>query len=126
VGTIVTSFDVWAADLPLIEIYGSETSLKVPDPNGFGGPVKIWRKDDREWEDIPITRPYAQNSRGIGLVDMAYAIREGREARASGELTFHVLEAMNGFLKASAHEKHHVMASRCPRPEPLPAEWPGS
>lgn len=125
VGTIVTSFDVWAADLPRIEIYGTETSIKVPDPNSFSGPVKIWRREERVWEDVPVTRPYAENSRGIGVADMAYAIREGREARASGALTFHVLEAMNGFLAASVHDRHHLMASSCRQPDPLPVDWAG-
>lgn len=124
VGTMIMSFDVWATNLPRIEIYGTETSLSVPDPNTFGGPVKIWRKSERVWEDVPITRPYAENSRGIGVADMAYAIQSGADARASGALTFHVLEAMNGLLEASAHERHYQMTSACPRPEPLPAEWP--
>ena len=34
---MITSFDVWAHQLPRIEIYGSEGTLSVPDPNTFGG-----------------------------------------------------------------------------------------
>ncbi len=41
VATLITSFDVWAHNLPRIEIYGSEGTLSVPDPNTFGGPVKV-------------------------------------------------------------------------------------
>jgi len=41
VATVITSFDVWAANLPRIEIYGSEGSLSCPDPNTFGGPVRL-------------------------------------------------------------------------------------
>jgi predicted dehydrogenase len=126
VGTIVTSFDTWAANLPRIEIYGTEGSLQVPDPNGFGGPVRIWRRETREWQDIPVTRPYAENTRGIGVADMAYAVQEGREPRAGGALTFHVLEAMNGFLIASEQGRHYEMTSTCHRPEALPANWPAS
>ena len=124
VGTIITSFDTWAANLPRIEIYGTEGSLQVPDPNGFGGPVRIWRRETREWQDVPVTRPYADNTRGIGVADMAYAIQEGRPARAGGDLTFHVLEAMNGFLIASEQGRHYEMTSTCPRPAALPADWP--
>src|SRR5919199_482614 len=36
IGTILTSFDVWAHSLPRIEIYGSAGTLGVPDPNTFG------------------------------------------------------------------------------------------
>ena len=44
VATLITSFDVWHANLPRIEIYGSEGTLLVPDPNGFGGPVMVRRE----------------------------------------------------------------------------------
>ena len=66
VGTIITSFDVWAQNLPRIEIYGSAGSLVVPDPNGFGGEVKLWTPEKREWTVVPHSHPYPENSRGIG------------------------------------------------------------
>jgi len=49
VGTIITSFDVWAANLPPIEIHGSEGSLSVPNPNGFGGNARLRRAAETEW-----------------------------------------------------------------------------
>ena len=122
VGTIITSFDVWAHNLPNIEVHGSEGSLSVPDPNGFGGTIKLWREG--KWEEVPFTHGYEENSRGIGVADMAYAIQEGRPHRASGELTYHVLDAMHGFLDASEQGRHYLMESQGVRPEPLPAQWP--
>ena len=80
IGTIITSFDVWAAELPRIEIYGTEGTLSVPDPNTFGGPVRVRRAGASEWSEIPLTHGYAENSRGIGVADMAYALRSGRAA----------------------------------------------
>jgi len=71
VATLVTSFDVWHAQVPLIEVYGSTGSVSVPDPNGFGGPVRVRRAADREWSEVPLTFGYADNSRGLGLADMA-------------------------------------------------------
>ncbi|MBV9848414.1 MAG: gfo/Idh/MocA family oxidoreductase, partial [Armatimonadetes bacterium] len=121
IGTLATSFDVWAANVPRIEIYGTEGSLDVPDPNTFGGPVRVWQRETRQWRDVPVTRPYAQNSRGIGVADMAYAIRSGRPHRASGALGFHVLEAMHGFHDASSQDGHYKMSSTVERPAPLPA-----
>ncbi|MBV9852364.1 MAG: Gfo/Idh/MocA family oxidoreductase, partial [Armatimonadetes bacterium] len=56
IGTLATSFDVWAANVPRIEIYGTEGSLDVPDPNTFGGPVRVWQRQTREWRDVPVTR----------------------------------------------------------------------
>ena len=122
VGTIITSFDVWAHNLPPIEVHGSLGSLSIPDPNMFDGTVKLYR--DGKWEEVPLTHGYAQNSRGIGVADMAYAIQEGRPHRASGDLTFHVLDAMHGFLDASQSGKHYLMESPGVRPEALPEKWP--
>ena len=119
VGTIITSFDVYSHTLPLIEIYGSEGSLRVPDPNTFGGPVFIKRCREENWSEIPLIKSFPENSRGLGLVDMAEAISENRPHRASGELAYHVLEAMHGFHDASASGSYYSLKSGCPRPEPL-------
>ncbi|MFC4302207.1 Gfo/Idh/MocA family protein [Cohnella boryungensis] len=121
VGTILTSFDVKGGSmLPRIEVYGSEGTLLVPDPNGFGGPVSIWRSGSKEWTEIPLSHGKVENVRGAGAADMARAILSGRKHRASGELAYHVLEAMHGFHDASVEGAHYVMKSTCDRPAPLP------
>ena len=78
VATFVMSFDVWHAQLPRIEIYGSEGSLSVPDPNTFGGPVRIRSSADTEWHDVPVPPRYEENSRGLGLSEMVDAILHDR------------------------------------------------
>jgi predicted dehydrogenase len=120
VGTIITSFDVWVAQLPRIEIYGTEGSLSVPDPNGFGGPVLVRRAGASEWSQVPLTHGYTKQSRGIGVADMAYALRSGRPHRANGDMAYHVLDVMQAFLDASATGKHIELTSTCERPAPLP------
>jgi predicted dehydrogenase len=120
VATIITSFDIWAANLPRIEIYGSEGSLSVPDPNTFGGPVRIRLAKDQEWRDVRLTHGYTENSRGLGVADMASAIREGRPHRASGELAFHVLDVMAAFEEASTAGRHVAITSGPPRVAALP------
>ena len=120
VGTIITSFDVWFADLPRIEIYGSEGSLSVPDPNTFGGPVKLRKPGDTEWKDIAIEHKYTENSRGIGVADMAYSLLYKRAHRANGEMAYHVLDIMHAFHDASKTRKHIELKSSCERPKPLP------
>ena len=119
VGTLVTSFDVWSHRMPNIEIYGTEGSLGVPDPNSFGGPVLLRKPGDKDWSDIPLTHIYAENSRGLGVADMAYALRSGRPARASGELAYHVLDVMHAFHDASRDGRHVELTSGY-RPAPLP------
>jgi predicted dehydrogenase len=121
IGTILTSFDVKGnSTLPRIEVYGSEGTLLVPDPNDFGGKISIWRAGAKEWSDIPLTHGKAVNARGVGAADMARAIQTGRSHRANGDLAFHVLEAMHGFQEASDRGVHYIMQSTCERPAPLP------
>jgi predicted dehydrogenase len=120
VGTIITTFDVWPTGLPPIEIYGTTGSLSVPDPNIFGGPVRIRRAGEKEWTDVPIEHGYVVNSRGLGPADLAYALRTGRKQRASGELAYHVLDVMQSFAEASDQNRHLYLESSCERPAPLP------
>src|SRR5215216_2788042 len=101
VGTLVTTFDVWSEYQSRIDLYGTEGTLSLPDPNTFGGPVRLWRSDENAWTEVPLTHPYTQNSRGLGLADMAQALRSGRRPRASGELGLHVLDVIHAFLDLS-------------------------
>jgi predicted dehydrogenase len=120
IATLVTSFDVWSAEVPRIEIYGTAGTLSVPDPNGFGGPVRVRRAGASDWSEIPLTHGYARNSRSVGLADMAYALRTGRPQRASGELAYHVLDIMHAFHDAARDGKHVTLESTCAQPAPLP------
>lgn len=119
VGTILTSFDIWAANLPHIEVYGSQGSLNVPDPSIFGGRVRVRRAGASEWSEIPLTHN-ADVGRGIGVADLAYAISYARAHRASGELAYHVLDVMCAFDESSELGKHIDMTSSCSRPAALP------
>ena len=124
VGTLITSFDVWASQLPRIELYGTEGTLSVPDPNTFGGPVLIRRAREREWSEAPLTHDHTGQSRGLGAADMAHAIRSGRRHRANGEMAYHVLDLMHAFHDASEQGRHIEVESTCERPAPLPDNLP--
>jgi predicted dehydrogenase len=116
-GTLVTSFDApgSTAHAP-IEIYGSEGSLRVPDPNTFGGPIHIRRAGASEWSEIPLRYPFTDNSRGLGLSDMARGIERGQQHCASGDLTLHVLEAMEGIHLSAAAGKRYDMTHLTSQP----------
>lgn len=120
IATIITSFDVWSHQLPRIEIYGSEGSLSVPDPNTFGGPVLIRRKDAGNWSEMPLTHLYSENSRGLGVADMARALKSGGMNRANGNLAYHVLDIMHGIHDAAREGRHINLESTCERPEAMP------
>jgi predicted dehydrogenase len=121
IGTIVTSFDIWGAVLPRIEIYGTEGSLSVPDPNTFGGAVRIKRREG-DWEDVALTRPYAENTRGLGVADLADAVANGRAHRANGALALHVLEVMQASLDAASQGRTITIESRTDKPLPMASE----
>lgn len=118
IGTLITSFDIWAAELPRIEIYGSKGTLSVPDPNMFGGPVRLWQREGG-WRNIPLSHGYAENSRGLGAADLVRAARTGAFPRASGDLAYHVLDVMHTILEAAEAGRHLTPASTCERPAPL-------
>jgi len=118
--TFLASFDVWAGHLPRFEIYGTEGALSVPDPNTFGGPVELWDAGTRKWHTLELVNAYTENSRGIGLADLAGARSNGRAPRASGVLAFHVLDVMVALLEAGEERSVVKVASSADRPAPLP------
>lgn len=119
VGTLITSFDVWHDNLPRMEIYGSEGTLSVPDPNHFRGPVRVKRVGADHWSEIPLTHD-ATMLRGVGVADLAYALRSGRSHRTSGDLAWHVLDLMHSILESADAGRHIDVTSDIERPTPLP------
>ena len=138
IGSITMSFDVWDSDMPRLEFYGTDGTICIPDPdpvhgaNVFGGEVWLrtratsrWshqpRPQGREhWQIVPNEFGFNEDSRGLGLIDMAYAIREHRTPRASGALAYHVLEVMTGILQGPAMGTYVTINSRPDIPSLLP------
>lgn len=118
VATLVTSFDIWHHSMPRLEIYGTEGSLQVPDPNTFGGPILFCRKGTKEWKEIPLLFDYAENSRGLGVADIAQSIVEGSDHRASGVLARHVVEVMSSLLLSADKKQQVPIKHSCQRPLP--------
>jgi len=127
IGTLMMTFDIWAGEEAFLEIYGSEATLQVPDPNYFGGPIRIRRARSKEWEDVPLAYDaYQGNSRGLGIADLAAALEHSRPPRASGERAYHVLDIMHALHESSAEGRRVLLESSVERPSPLPAdlrEW---
>jgi predicted dehydrogenase len=120
--TMTISFDVYAHGHKPIELYGTEGSLEVPDPNTFGGPVRLWSPHQKEWKDQSFSHPYSTNMRGIGVADMAMSIlaSKKRNHRASGALAYHVLEVMHAFEASSRQSKGVIIESQPDQPLALP------
>lgn len=120
IGTLVTSFDVLSHSMPPIEIYGTQGTLSVPDPNTFGGPVRLRQAGDRDWHAVELSHANPQNSRGLGVADMARGILTGRPHRASGDLAYHVLDVMHAMLDTATQASAVRVESTIERPAPLP------
>ena len=121
VGNIITSFDVWGSKLPWIEIHGTRGSIQVPDPKGFGGQVMLKQYFDNEFKPYPTTFGYTENSRGLGVWDMADCILTGRkDLRASGKLALHVLEIMEMIHVSSDNKAQVDLQTKVERPTPMP------
>lgn len=141
IGTMTMSFDVWDSQTPRLEIYGEEGSICIPDPdpvfgaNVFGGEVWIRHRETSRWTYQP-RKPghehwqvaenhhgFNDNSRGLGLIDLAVALNEGRQPRASGALANHVVEAMHGILTSQTTGQFWAMDSSCTLVPPLPENF---
>jgi len=122
----IFSFDSPLVRMGVVEITGTEGTMIVPDPNMFTGDVKITRAPalpdllaDPKWEGVPLTGALA--GRGTGVLDLARAIRRGTRPMASGELAYHVLDAMTAIDEAIATRRTVEVASTVD-PVPLVSE----
>ena len=119
VGTLVTSFDVYSEHQSRIDLYGTEGTLASPTRIPSAAP-RLWHSGENTWTELPLTHP-TPGLQGLGLADMALALRSGRAHRASGELGMHVLDVIHAFLDSSERGEHVEVDSTFDRPEALPA-----
>jgi predicted dehydrogenase len=114
--TLIMSFDVWATNLPFIEVYGSSGSLSVPDPNHFAGDVRLSTAVAPEWVTLPPTSGYAGAGRGVGLLDLAEALTEDRPHRTGADVALHVLDVMESMLESARTGSSVTVTTTCDRP----------
>ena len=104
-----------------IEITGTEGTLLVPDPNQFDGPCACAAPACKEAEEIPATG--TDVGRGIGVLDMARALRTGAAHRASGELALHVLDVMAAITASARGAAFLDVPAWTEKLEALPEGW---
>lgn len=146
VGNFNASFDVWSSRQPCMELYGTDASLYVPDPNMFKGPVLLYdgkaleesiQRIDGPFTDKleALTGPSARrflreeplhyptdpskgaNMRGMGVSDMADALLRGRSPRLTASFARHIVEALCAFQLSSDQRRPYRMTTTCERPE---------
>lgn len=137
------SFDVWGSHLPKLELYGTEGTLVIPDPNWFDGDIYVLKSKsvldyldkhpeistehcnqsfyDQFYEKVTELYPCPRrNMRGLGLLDMAFALVNNRPYRTNPEFSYHITEAMLGFDYAISTNTVYTLNSACQRPKPIP------
>jgi len=139
IAQMFTTFDVHYSSQAKFEVYGTEGTLVVPDPNTFGGPILLYRKEDqargpmvdpalikaeeitpyRGFRQMPLMFDYRENSRALGLADMCKAIETKRGFRANSDLQMHVLEILTSFTESSRQKKYIELKTRYTRGEPM-------
>lgn len=112
IATMITSFDIFGgSNLPWIEIYGTQGSLSLGDPNFFNSEVKLRKHGSDEWELLDPAFECGKNERGLGINDMIQSIHEQKDHRVSARLAYHVLEIMQSFQQSSLEGRHIVLQS---------------
>ncbi len=131
--TLTASWDVWSHRHANMELYGTEGSLYVPDPNFFGGTVEASGRD----KDIKPLENWAHpfgivnqespngaraNYRTAGLADMAASLIDGRDARCSLDRTLHGVDVMTSILKSGEEGRFIDLSTTCTQPAALGIE----
>ncbi|NLW20436.1 MAG: Gfo/Idh/MocA family oxidoreductase [Clostridiales bacterium] len=119
IGTLFTTFDVHYPTQARLEVYGSQGTLILPDPNFFGGPIKIFRPETARFDELPLLFDYQDNSRGLGLADMAKALTTKRAPRAGMQQVHHVLEVLSGFEQSARSGTWLDLTTPYERPAPM-------
>ncbi|AUW42965.1 Gfo/Idh/MocA family protein [Rhizobium leguminosarum] len=131
--TLTASWDVWSHRHANMELYGTDGSLYVPDPNFFGGVVEASGRDKdikplEAWEH-PFGKINQENPNGAranyrtaGLADMVMALIEGRDARCSLDRTLHGVDVMTSILKSGEEGRFIDLTTTCTQPAALGIE----
>ena len=119
-GSLHLNADSTQDEMPYLTIYGTEGILYLPDPNKFGGEVRLQLKGQTEPIVFPPTHAYSGNSRGLGVSEALWALDHGRRPRTSKEMAYHVLELIYGVEESSRTHVYHEMKSTFTRPDPIP------
>jgi predicted dehydrogenase len=127
-GSIIFASDIRDGDSKFI-VYGSQGTLICPDPNFFGGKLYLQTLSsggtnyspqgiiDLPNYEIPLTHSILDQARGVGVVDLAFAIRNGRKPRCHYSMAMQAFETVHGIMDSADNNTTHKMVSHCDRPK---------
>ena len=101
IASLLLSFDLKCPYDSAIELFGTEGSILIKEPIGFGYPVYLC-KGTGEYEEVPFINDLTNNIRGYSVADMAKCIEEGRtDHMAPGTRGRHILHIMEKMLESA-------------------------
>ena len=129
-GTAHLNADSVIEDQHFFAIFGTKGILYLPDPNGFGGEVRLqpnWAFDQppEAARTLENAFGFTDNARGLGPAELAWSIRANRPARASADMACHVLEVIDGIIESGKTDRFVTIESTFERPAPLNAPADG-
>ena len=131
--TMITSWDIWGHGQPIMELYGTDGSIKLPDSNSFSGEIQILKKDS-DFEKIPewdhpfsyvneeLDSGWIANYRSAGLSDLGFAIQNNSTPRCNIQILSHTVEIMTSILESAKEGQAISLKTKCQRPKPLKPE----
>ncbi len=126
--TLGASWDVSSHGHHNIELYGTEGSVYVPDPNFFNGDVVITDRAGTKEKLTPWDHPFGvanqdldkpmprANYRNAGLSDMLDGIGSGRPARCGLDVALHAVDVMTSILRSGETGQVITLQTTCERP----------
>lgn len=126
-GTIYLNGDSVFPEMPHFAIYGTKGILYLPNPDEFGGEVRILQgapcgSGIQSYRTIRGTGLFKEDSRGLGVAEMVHAIDQGRPNRAAKEMGVHLVEVLDAIHVSSRSGRRVEVNSVFQRPEPI-VEW---
>ncbi|NMD37978.1 MAG: Gfo/Idh/MocA family oxidoreductase [Christensenellaceae bacterium] len=111
IGSVQFNSECIFPEQPIVMLCGTEGVIYMADPNNFGGTVFFRAKGSEERIVIPPAFGYSDNSRGIGVAEMAWSMINGRKPRANKEMAYHALEVLHGIAISNTTGKNYVLQS---------------
>lgn len=114
-----------APERPAVALIGTMGIVSIQDPNSFGGDVKVILKGNNEPFTMQQSHAFSDECRGLGVADMAWAMRTGRKNRASKEMAYHALDVLHSIVKSSETSSNQKLQSTFEKTPPIPRGYSG-
>jgi predicted dehydrogenase len=110
---------------PSVVLFGTLGVMYMADPNSFGGDVKVILKGNNEPFSMQQSHAFSGECRGLGVAEMAWALRRGRKNRANKEMAYHALEVLHSIVKSGETKTTQLLESTFEQMPPLPRGYAG-